>query len=1178
MASRISSQEGESLVQEAICQAFHPVADNDTVTVLTFKVPEPIILADEPTTATTETVEHGSLQPDNNNTHPGARVEVSGKEAFFHICLDISGSMAGSGINCAKVAMKQLIDHLEASGVSGHRITVHVFNSSCTSRRWGERDDDHGWLSNLRAGGGTKFESVFRSVIDVARQQRQDIAGREKVEMDLSLFFFTDGMTGDISAQQVTKVELEDLLKNTTNLETTVHTFGFTPEHDAKLLSWLTSIGTNVGCFQYIRASREIERAMATTLDLIGDNAMQVQRKIEIALIDDDDNNNNHGREPRAEDWIIVKLEKDGASGSTVVRDRVFHGSTIIWREHEMTDVGNSDSSNSRNNNRANIVRNMSIKWLPEEGLDRVLGMTTFIQYELLRMVEAINTINGSSLSVQKKRDALLVIDNETEAYDRALGSMAFASARNKIKVVREACMDACGRTRALVQSFMSLKADAHKQGNISNTSLATFNSLAYGGITERKLKAKLDARAGKNSALFADIDTKVAEIVANLDFEKMEAEESEETKRELSCAFSTNSYIEALQDGDCLCMTLDVTRSASAIADASQLHIKSIFPTYLTSSMFTMALGHALASDSPENVHGGFRPNSNASIAPGLAHENITAVMPIYINQEHWEVARLRMKPILGYVVTLDATGYTYSQSTTVPFLVLAKAIEGSHPMTEFKARQFQLILDTCDAIYRNSKSLRESTKTMVNDILKSHVNRTVDVIVNNYIFLGHVLCALRAGDLTAEEMALMMPQFETAMVEEQIRRDISFKALHLMGNILDWFNGGLRKEIMHRGEVYRKEHAEYVKTLDGARGNEAVEQSYRNTFHSACKKQLSPEGAFKVLSLLASSPDVTTSLAVAEASKKTLTEPELEIPKLDLAWELSSNSRNRLQSIQMAVSESVDKILRLLTLISAGPSNEKIQEALKTSIGAIESPGLATRFFDRFPDKVNLATMLQSYAHCKNADRRGANKIVAPFQYTRLETAPLIENDESLQYIDSLHRAKVTQLVEEIVTEVQEVFRESQKNVAASIFCSTQSLEAAAGLLLEAGTRGKSGLLVTTCAQRRMQLAREKILMLVEGKFKGIRLFSDKCNTGVDILHWNPCKQTLYRMFTNHHEAFSLREWRQFHPIRFDEYLACRYVLDNVVDELSAEERKEARETFIRTRARPLPLPVTT
>jgi hypothetical protein len=107
----------------------------------------------------------------------------------------------------------------------------------------------------------------------------------------------------------------------------------------------------------------------------------------------------------------------------------------------------------------------------------------------------------------------------------------------------------------------LTVKADAHKQGgSISNTSLATFNALAYGEITEAKLKAKLDSRAGKNTALFAEMDQKVTQIVKDMDLDKMEAEESVDRLRELSCAFSTNSYIDALRDGDCLCMTLDGT------------------------------------------------------------------------------------------------------------------------------------------------------------------------------------------------------------------------------------------------------------------------------------------------------------------------------------------------------------------------------------------------------------------------------------------------------------------------------------------------------------------------------------------------------------------------------------------------------------------------------------------
>ncbi len=97
-------------------------------------------------------------------------------------------------------------------------------------------------------------------------------------------------------------------------------------------------------------------------------------------------------------------------------------------------------------------------------------------------------------------------------------------------------------------------------------------------------------------------------------------------------------------------CRSLElVSRASGAIADPSQLVIKSIFPTLLTSSMFTLALGHSLSQNDPEDVHGGFDRHSDASIAPGLAHESITAVMPLYINEKHWQVAKLRMKVRCG-------------------------------------------------------------------------------------------------------------------------------------------------------------------------------------------------------------------------------------------------------------------------------------------------------------------------------------------------------------------------------------------------------------------------------------------------------------------------------------------------------------------------------------------------
>ncbi|KAG0321751.1 hypothetical protein BG000_003109, partial [Podila horticola] len=65
----------------------------------------------------------------------------------------------------------------------------------------------------------------------------------------------------------------------------------------------------------------------------------------------------------------------------------------------------------------------------------------------------------------------------------------------------------------------------------------------------------------------------------------------------------------------------------------------------------------------------------------------------------------------------------------------------------------------------------------------------------------------------------------------------------------------------------------------------------------------------------------------------------------------------------------------------------------------------------------------------------------------------------------------------------------------------------------------------------------------------------------------------KTLYRMFRNHHSEFSLTEWRQFHRGRFDDYIACRYVLDNVVNELPEDERIQVRQIYMSTTGRNMP-----
>ncbi|KAF9581483.1 hypothetical protein BGW38_001475, partial [Lunasporangiospora selenospora] len=1017
------------------CRAFHPIDGSDHITSLLFDIP-PL-----------------------NEEEPMPMVE---KETFFHICLDISGSMAGSGLTCAKAAMKQLIDHLiKVCEVSPSRIWVYLFNTHSAARQLGQSDDER-WLANIQSNGGkcTSFDPVMKDVASRIQTQYNNVKSNSAIgevgDMDVTVFFLTDGQgpCGESTKSVVAKTFGEN-----SGLCSTVHTFGFTRDHETRILSWLTSLGSETGCFQYIESSAEIEKSMSVTLDLLGDSVMAVPRKIEIWTGSDDN------LIEEAEHWKQVKLANDRTSGP---------------------------------------IQETPIRWLSRDDNECIVSINTFIQTELLKMAESINSIVcNSGLNQEEKRSELSKMDTKTEGYLETIGTITSTSVRIKEKVSREKCTTACQATRSIMNRFLTLKADAHKMGVISNSTLAEFNNLAYGQINMSKMKAKLDARAGKNVKMFEELDEKVTKVIEAIDFDLLEQNASEFEKRELCCALSTNTYIETLQDGDCLCMTMDVSRGPSAIADPSQLVIKSIFPTYWSSSMFTMALGHSLETTMPENVHGGFDRDVDARIAPGLANENITGVLPLYINEEHWKVARLRMKPIMGYVVTLDATGYTYSQQTTVPFLVLVKAL-GTHPMTEFQIQ---------------SKSLRENTKKQLELWCESHTNRTADVITNNYVFLGQVISAVRTGDITKEELLQWLPKLERFMVEEQIRRDMSWRVNEqLMGEILNWCSLNYSRDVEGPCRRFKDQYDAYMVKSSGS-----IDESVGNHYRSLYLRELREQ---RGIDQVEEKVEDTITVKALSITEELIEMPVLLVPEFDIVgWELTESSKERLGQIQHSIAPGADKVLRLLTFMGAIGAGMEVKQALEERLGTKEPHQLADEYFAKYSAKINLATLLQAYAHTKNSDRRSVVNMMTPFE-REASTGQDRAEDEALKYIKSLCHAKMSMCFNRAVNEVEERHAELRMNAGARVFCETDDLMIAAGVLIEAKFRGSTGgSLSTKCARTRMVQPKGKIQMLIRGVHDGVRLFFDKYDDD-DSIVWHPIKQTLYRMFTNHHDALNYSE----------------------------------------------------
>ena len=82
-------------------------------------------------------------------------------------------------------------------------------------------------------------------------------------------------------------------------------------------------------------------------------------------------------------------------------------------------------------------------------------------------------------------------------------------------------------------------------------------------------------------------MDKEVKDIVAKADFDELRKKNQKVVDAIGECPISCTDAIDALADGDCMCIGLEIERPEEAIADPSRLVVKDIFPTYLTADSF---------------------------------------------------------------------------------------------------------------------------------------------------------------------------------------------------------------------------------------------------------------------------------------------------------------------------------------------------------------------------------------------------------------------------------------------------------------------------------------------------------------------------------------------------------------------------------------------------------------
>ena len=96
---------------------------------------------------------------------------------------------------------------------------------------------------------------------------------------------------------------------------------------------------------------------------------------------------------------------------------------------------------------------------------------------------------------------------------------------------------------------------------------------------------------------------------------------------------------MELMENKDCMCIGLSISRSEACIADPTRLVIKEVYPAFMSLDSFLESSIYNLKLN--QNAHGGFDYKNEGALAVGAGQQQISGVLPLYLFEEHWQIAR---------------------------------------------------------------------------------------------------------------------------------------------------------------------------------------------------------------------------------------------------------------------------------------------------------------------------------------------------------------------------------------------------------------------------------------------------------------------------------------------------------------------------------------------------------
>jgi hypothetical protein len=661
-----------------------------------------------------------------------ADASVQGLHAIFAV--DKSGSMSGGPMNDARGALLSLIKKFQKVDVP---VSVYAFDTHFkfyNSTAMGY-DVMYQECEKIRAGGGTYFDPVIK-------QQIQEIKSADF--SNVFIVWLSDGQDNNGLQNLIPTMDLFKKTMEDQGISAAVHTIGFSSGHDAELLGRLAQSGARPGTFQYVPEGGRIPIAVNNVYELAFESSVWAR------LI------SQNGTKMKR-----IKLEEDPSN-------KEFMLAACYLSEEDM-----EDCKLEVHQGEAVYLYDLDFQRVETNDLSELVHtVTKFISFKVMEALE----------DKQTTLESLRALIPLVEEMERRLNDLTAELSSLRI-FARKQLEPFINASKDLISKFNSMIRDSSSQG-LDNVALAELNSAANTVLLKKTLEKKINKAAGNNYSDLSASELEMERIRKTQNLDEIRAK-NPQTETVGRCALTGKNWLDAVAEGDCLCITFELDRPKGGLSDPLEFKIVKVNDIILSVEAF---IGSPLFQGKVgQIIEGGSRFTQDvecptaSSLVTGLSEEKINAVLPLYINDDHWRLASLRVKPMMGWNIVVDVLGFEPVQKLTLPYMLLARAAADLED--EYSRHKLELIKDTVIQIYKEDRdtilpALREKLASYDSEPLI----RLPDSIPSNEVFLAQLFCAFALGDV--DKVAHIFPR----IFEEQIcRASKKFPAQDLAKKLLD-------------------------------------------------------------------------------------------------------------------------------------------------------------------------------------------------------------------------------------------------------------------------------------------------------------------------------------------------------------------------------------------------------